>query len=323
MASRYAWLIDYGEVEDAHIFKDPAKLESCFWFIYTTLPIPPRALKSASARELRWWLTVPAQVAEMINERAMAHSGSLTLEALPDVLRSACAAAGPFGKHVDVDEVMLRFASEAECDEYLREAEQMMDVLLPDRDLHLMAAQLQSCPSFVTKERLRVCWDQIVQIRGLLTQTYCRPQKADAHAYDSHPIQYAVALFHFALKMVTQYREPNPYSRRLAAHAIERLSVYVCSWLDGKEVERPLASNGASTNGIAEMHTHSFSYGAGQRLCFADGESWFEASVLRAPTAAQVAPTHLLRVYEGAQTREAEVSFGESPEPSILPRAFH
>ena len=23
----YAWLIDYGEVEDAHVFKDPAKLE--------------------------------------------------------------------------------------------------------------------------------------------------------------------------------------------------------------------------------------------------------------------------------------------------------
>ena len=56
----------------------------------------------------------------MHNERAMAHSGSLTLEALPDVLRSACAAAGPFGKHVDVDEVMLRFASEAECDDLIK-----------------------------------------------------------------------------------------------------------------------------------------------------------------------------------------------------------
>ena len=66
----YAWLIDYGEVEDAHVYKDPAKLEACFWFIYTTLPIPARALQRASARELRWWLSLPAPVSEMLAERA-------------------------------------------------------------------------------------------------------------------------------------------------------------------------------------------------------------------------------------------------------------
>ena len=33
----YAWLIDYGEVEDAHVFKDPAKLETCILYIYTCL----------------------------------------------------------------------------------------------------------------------------------------------------------------------------------------------------------------------------------------------------------------------------------------------
>ena len=32
----YAWLIDYGEVEDAHVFKDPAKLEASICFMYTT-----------------------------------------------------------------------------------------------------------------------------------------------------------------------------------------------------------------------------------------------------------------------------------------------
>ena len=40
----YAWLIDYGEVDDGHVFRDPAKLEACMCFIYTTLPIPPSAL---------------------------------------------------------------------------------------------------------------------------------------------------------------------------------------------------------------------------------------------------------------------------------------
>ena len=82
----YSWLIDYGEVEDAHVYKDPAKLEACFWFIYTTLPIPARALQRASARELRWWLTLPASVAEVLAERAKAHGTALTHEALPELL---------------------------------------------------------------------------------------------------------------------------------------------------------------------------------------------------------------------------------------------
>ena len=47
----YAWLIDYGEVEDSHVFKDPAKLEACVWFIYTTLPIATSALRDASPAE--------------------------------------------------------------------------------------------------------------------------------------------------------------------------------------------------------------------------------------------------------------------------------
>jgi hypothetical protein len=211
------------------------------------------------------------------------------------------------GKHVDVDEVLLRFASEAECDEYLREAEQMMDVLLPDRDLHLMAAQLQSCPSFVTKERLRLCWEQVVQIRELLTRSYCRPHSGDVHQYDAHPMQYAVALFHFALKTVTQYREPNPYSRRLAAHAVERLAGYVEAWVRGQEVERPAASNEAL--GIDPIRARSFSYGVGQRLCIwsSETDAWAEATVLRPPTATQAAPMHLLRVLSGASSHERDV----------------
>ena len=306
----YAWLIDYGEVEDAHVFKDPAKLEACTWFIYTTLPIPPRALKTSSARELRRWLAVPTAVAEMIDERAKAHSGPLTLELLPELLRSACAAAGAVGKRVDVDEVLLRFAADVECDEYLREAEDMMDVLLPDRDLVEMAARMQSCPPFVTKERLRLCWDQVAQIRGLLPALYCRLSPNDSHPYDSHPIQYAVPLFYFALKMVTQYREPNPYSRRLAAHALERLSGYILQWLEGGDIDRPRLSDGGSlslgythANGVAR--THSFAYGVGQRMTYARGDAWVEATVLRSASASK--PEHLLAVHQGATTSEVEV----------------
>ena len=137
-------------------------------------------------------------------------------------------------KRVDVDEVLLRFAPEAECEDYLREAERMISLLLPRGDLSLVGGRAQlDCPPFITKERLRLCWEQVTQIRGLLPHAYCRPHKTDVHGYDSHPMQYAAPLFHFALKMAFQYREPNPWSRRLAAYALEKLAGYLCTWLKG------------------------------------------------------------------------------------------
>jgi hypothetical protein len=304
----YVWLIDYGDVEDAHVFKDPAKLESCCWFIYTTLPIPPRALRSASARELRWWLSVPLPVAEQIVDWAKAHTDHITLEALPNILRGACAAAGTVGKGVDIDEAILRFASEAECDEYLREAEQMMDILLPHRSLDLMAASLHACPPFITKERLKLLWNQVTQIRNLLPQSYCQPHRTDCHPYDSHPLQYCMPLFYFALKMLTQYREPNPYSRRLAAHALEQMAGHMMVWVDGYSVDVPSLSQKPQ---LALQLQHlavrsvSFSYGAGQRLCYVQGDSWHEGCVLRSPTTTEAA--HLLKVYDASETHEEEV----------------
>ena len=257
----YAWLIDYGEVEDAHLYKDPAKLEACCWFIYTTLPIPARALQRASAREIRWWLTLPAAVAEVLAERAKQYSNPLTHETLPELLRAACAASGHAGKRVDVDEVMLRFAPEAECEEYLREAEIMISLLMPSADLNLAGQTAMSkgrfdCPPFITKERLRMCWEQVTQIRGLLPQAYTSPSKSDTHPFDAHPMQYATALFHFTYKMATQYREPNPYARRLAAHALERLSNYFLTWLDGGEIDpntllQSSTTSGGSVGGLA------------------------------------------------------------------------
>ena len=150
--------------------------------------------------------------------------------------------------------VLLRFAPEAECEEYLREAEMLWSLLAPQADLHRMARGMQrACPRFLTKERLRMLWEQVTQIRGLLPQAYCQPHKADTHTYDSHPMQYAVALLHFTLKMATQYREPNPYSRRLAAHAIEVLASYLAAWMDGREIDRevehPTATAGALGGG--------------------------------------------------------------------------
>ena len=290
-------------MDDAHLYKDPAKLEACVWFIYTTLPIPARALQRASARELRWWLTLPAPVAEVVAERAKAHSNPLTHEALPELLRAACSAAGAAGKRVDVDEVMLRFAPEAECEEYLREAEMMISVLLPRTDLQLGTPL--DCPQFITKERLRLCWEQVTQIRGLLAQTYCRPHKGNTHPYDSHPMQYACALLHFTLKMATQYREPNPYARKLAAHALERLATYLTTWLDSGDVDTPRPSNDPGVPLPRSIRLHSVAYGPGQRLCFARGEHWREALVLRPPDATH--PHHLLRLHIGPETHEEEI----------------
>ena len=104
----YAWLIDYGEVEDAHVFKDPAKLEACIWYIHTTMPVPPSSLRGASAHEVKWWLSLRVEVAEQLVALADAAADpahELTMARLPALLRAACAAAGDVGLRVDVDEV--------------------------------------------------------------------------------------------------------------------------------------------------------------------------------------------------------------------------
>ena len=143
----YAWLIDYGEVEDAHVFKDPAKLETCILYIYTALPIPPRALVGAR-RAVRWWLGVGALPA-IVEEGRGADRG----ETLPELrarrrrrrpprrtptpppprrparptrlagVRDVVVVVGGGKRGTDVDEVMLRFAPAAECDAYLAEAD--------------------------------------------------------------------------------------------------------------------------------------------------------------------------------------------------------
>ena len=55
-------------------------------------------------------------------------------------------------------------------------------------------------------------------------------------------MQYGVALFYFTLKMCFQYREPNPWSRRLAAYALEKLAGYLCTWLKGGAVQPSAAT---------------------------------------------------------------------------------
>ena len=71
------------------MYKDPAKLEACVWFIYTTLPIPPASLRTASATQLKWWLKLPFPVAEALATIAAAES-ELTMEGLPALLATAC-----------------------------------------------------------------------------------------------------------------------------------------------------------------------------------------------------------------------------------------
>ena len=342
----YAWLIDYGEVEDAHVFKDPAKLEACIWYIHTTMPVPPSSLRGASAHEVKWWLSIRAEVAEQLVALADASTDpvlDLTMERLPALLRAACAAAGEVGVRVDVDEVALRFASEDECEEYLSQARRMMELLLPcDIRLHppshMVAAsvtygyrlhhiRLQArrmmelllpfraldapvpynfVPAFLTKERLRLCWEHVSQIRGLLPQSYCRPHAQDRHPFDAHPMQYGVALFYFTLKMRFQYREPNPWSRRLAAYALEQLAGYLCTWLKGGAVQ-PSAATASLVGAMPASHRPArLAYAHGQRLCFIDsGDSWREGVVLRPPRTDN--PCHRLALCVGPAVREVEV----------------
>eukprot|EP00966_Prymnesium_polylepis_P191683 4442279-Prymnesium_polylepis.1 len=158
----------------------------------------------------------------------------------------------------------------------------MLELLLPFRDLGTLYPH-NFVPPFLTKERLKLCWEQVVQLRGLLPQAYCQPHKLDRHPYDSHPMQLGVALFHFAFKMTLQYEEPNPTSRLLAARMIERLAEHIAAWVDGQGV----ALSSAASSLVAQhgsARSHRLAYAPGQRLCYASGEAWREAAVLRPPT---------------------------------------
>ena len=94
-------------------------------------------------------------------------------------------------------------------------------------------------PAFITDERLKLCWGQIAQIRELVPQGYLRLSKDDSHEFDEHPLQYAVPLFTFALRLACFYREPNPISRQLAAFMVEKLAASIALWVDGGQPSLP------------------------------------------------------------------------------------
>ena len=263
--------------------------QACICYIYTTLPIPIDALVGALAQDVRCWLSVPLDVAEALVAEVTRRDavGELAFGELPALLRSACASARSLAsERVDVDEVMLRFAPLAECEEYLADGCLMLDLLLPFRDLN-MPIPCTFTPPFLKKERLRLCWEHVLQIRGLLPQSSCRPHKSDTHPYDSHPMQYAVALFHFTLKMATQYREPNPYSRRLASFSLGRLARYLTRWLQGLPVELSPAVASLASQHAVHARAYRLEYSPGQRICFVEqGGQWREGVVVQPPSGA-------------------------------------
>ena len=81
----------------------------------------------------------------------------------------------------------------------------------------------------------------------------------DLNETDELSAMYGTALFHFTLKMAAQYREPNPYSRRLASHSIEKLCTYIIRWMQGLPVEMPpsLASLAGKT---LHLQAHVFAW---------------------------------------------------------------
>ena len=179
--------------------QDPAKLEACIWFVYTTLPMPPSVLLNATADELKWWLSIPIEVATQLIAAAEAAPDTANLAGLAGLVESACAAAGDSGERVEVEAVLLRFAAEDECEEYLRQvppccrccppsnaptvsssrrvllcisaescqATIMIELLLPFRDLN-RPIPANATPRCITKERLKLCWEQALVLLLLL-----------------------------------------------------------------------------------------------------------------------------------------------------------
>lgn len=207
---------------------------------------------------------------------------------------------------------------------------------------------------------------QVLQIRGLLPQSSCRPHKTDNyHPYDSHPMQYACgvsatlaraqrplpqltlgwcaplssasphpfyaqdghAVTNTALGPVLsstdapsstlstpaaprrspkrRYREPNPYSRKLAAHSLGQLAMYLVRWLRGKEVEpSPAVARLASQHTVHALSPR-LAYAEGQRLCFVHDGVWREGRVVAPPPPESAA--HLICIYSGTETHERHI----------------
>ena len=78
----YAWLIDYGEVEDAYSSRTPRSSSRGTVHLHDAAD-PARLLATAAPHELRWWLGVPEAVAAALAAAAAALApAALTLEAL-------------------------------------------------------------------------------------------------------------------------------------------------------------------------------------------------------------------------------------------------
>ena len=101
--------------------------------MYTTLPMPPSVLLNATADELKWWLSIPIEVATQLIAAAEAAPDTANLAGLAGLVESACAAAGDSGERVEVEAVLLRFAAEDECEEYLRQVPELLPVVVAVR----------------------------------------------------------------------------------------------------------------------------------------------------------------------------------------------
>ena len=92
--------------------------------------MPPSVLLNATADELKWWLSIPIEVATQLIAAAEAAPDTVNLAGLAGLIASACAAAGDAGERVEVEAVCLRFAAEDECEEYLRQVLELLPVVV-------------------------------------------------------------------------------------------------------------------------------------------------------------------------------------------------
>ncbi len=95
--------------------------------------MPPSVLLNATADELKWWLSIPIEVATQLIAAAEAAPDTANLAGLAGLVESACAAAGDSGERVEVEAVLLRFAAEDECEEYLRQVPELLPVVVAVR----------------------------------------------------------------------------------------------------------------------------------------------------------------------------------------------
>ena len=243
---------------------------------------PPRRASSAGGSRK------PAAVAEQIADRAKAYTEPIS-ETLPEILRAACSAAGSAGKRIDIEEVMLRFASRR-GDEYLLEEQTCCCRTA-------MAAAHHTCPAcYWARLRLLGTGDPDPRATAALGAA-CRSAPTSCIRLAPSPARGAALLLRH--QMLTQYRDQTRISR--PSPRTPSSASRPCRLADGRTVDASIGTGPALAQAAPAAATHPLLH-LRRRAVMLPSATRGARRAIGSPTPTE--PHHRLEVYSGFERSE-------------------